>query len=59
MHIRTLLPLGLTLLALGACEREKAPPAPSAASGAPTAALAPESNPLRDVYFGAVHVHTG
>jgi hypothetical protein len=54
----------LALLALLACDRqETAPPTASKqapAAAAPEAVPAPSaSNPERDVYFGAVHVHTG
>jgi hypothetical protein len=64
MHTRKVLTLWTILLALGACERQKPAPPPAAAvpeapAATPTAPVAPASNPLRDVYFGAVHVHTG
>lgn len=59
----------LVVLALSACGRQEASPpvAPSEAPAAatpPAAAPAPEtapaaSSPEREVFFGAVHVHTG
>ncbi len=48
------------LLAVAGCSNQAGPPAraAAAATGTPAAAL-PPPNPQRDVYFGAVHVHTG
>ena len=61
MPARTVLALLVATILLG-CEREKpaAPAAPAPAREAPAApAKSAGPNPLRDVYFGAVHVHTG
>ncbi|MCU0621109.1 MAG: DUF3604 domain-containing protein, partial [Gemmatimonadales bacterium] len=51
-------PIGLSLLVLAACGRPEQPStSPADAGAAPTAATVP-SNPDRNAYFGAVHVHT-
>jgi hypothetical protein len=54
---------GLCWAVLSGCDKKEppaasAPPAATAASTAPAASL-PPPNPENNVYFGAVHVHTG
>lgn len=62
MKASTLVLAGLAALALAACAREPvdAPEGdgvPAAVDAAEEAPL-PEPNPLRDAYFGDLHVHT-
>ncbi len=53
------------LLALGACQKKEAPVAAAAADAgtattvAAPAAAAPAANPLKNAYFGDLHLHTG
>ncbi len=64
MTIRVSLTTGVALLVAAACQRREAPaPAPSAGSGSatstPVSAAAPAANPLKNAYFGDLHLHTG
>ena len=63
---RLALSLGVaSLLALGACQKKEAPVAAAAADAgtattvAAPAAAAPAANPLKNAYFGDLHLHTG
>lgn len=54
--------LPAALVVMGACQRKEAPAA-SADAGAPAtttpAAAVPVANPLKNAYFGDLHLHTG
>ena len=51
------------LLAIGACQKKEAPvaaaPADSGTATTAAAPAAPAANPLRNAYFGDLHLHTG
>jgi hypothetical protein len=57
-------PLGIAivgivaLLVAGACQKKESPVAATAPAPSPVPGTAPPSNPLRDAYFGDLHLHT-